>query len=441
MDVNTTTDDTNVALCSLSSMSSSSSSTSSSSSSSSHSKNTKKTKKKSKTNQRSDENFVSLCRFLDQKSISTKDVPIIQKNEQISQEHIERYQSTGVALIQIFDQDELKRLSPDIIEMINDSPAFKQEIQTLNDFNFKGDDRNTHVMGGFGAWGNPTSFHYPTMQNIRMACYFNTLPFMSQFESFNKSDRQFCSIIDRFCVRVKNASLSSESEHRDTSPLGKKTDTIFGGWVNLSATNISQHFSCYLGTHFETAQMSDKDFKQSLREESGFNTLKLSKAQRSILRTHLSRVTIPAGYMILFHQNILHIVDGGKIKTTSPRLFTGWYLTHGQDALYPNGTAGLMNDIERGAPMVLKSNQTPPMHAKLHKVNYIENNSKHCVRVFTKPMLELVHFKPGAQFPKGKTLPFVKRVAPSLSDMDPSFDVNAYYTQDDIDILIPHPFK
>ncbi len=217
-----------------------------------------------------------------------------------------------------------------------------------------------HVLGGFGAFGNPASFHNTFVRNLRQ-------------EAFNKL--QNCGVIrplqmnlqclfDRMMYRHKGQAPMAELWHRDISitPEGE----IFGGWINLD--EIDQHFSCVPGSHI--------DFEPN-EADSGFSTLEtifrkhcISKdKQKEVIfkiKKISEKITVPPGHIIIFPQYILHEVLNSKADNDMMRLFTGWRLTSDTNVI----TGGELSKANNFEPMRLPGGMLPRMYSRMHMMNY-----------------------------------------------------------------------
>jgi hypothetical protein len=198
-----------------------------------------------------------------------------------------------------------------------------------------------YTLGGFGAFGNPSSFHHPHIRTIKSIASSHLWgDFQTTFPG-----RKLQVLFDRFALRKQGTSPTAESWHRDESSVSLPGDRILGGWINLST--IPQEFSCIPNTHNVEPGRGQ------------FNTF--SKEQGVELRPQRVVVTIPPGHILLFWQHLIHEVSAKKAKCDNARLFMGWRLTeHDQDPF---------NYLEairtQGIPMI-PSGQLPPIYAKLH---------------------------------------------------------------------------
>lgn len=228
---------------------------------------------------------------------------------------------------------------------INDTDWLKlvKNIQ-LRDFKTT-DPEYGFVLGAFGAFGNPASFHSKEIYALRYIL-FHKLKFIFKHIDPN---RKLEMLFDRLAIRREGAIVSGESFHRDTCSLQSTDDNIYGGWINLDDTE-TQYFSCVPGTHtcagrggFERIQGDYKDTK-----------IKLPVKPKQVL---------------IFNQNIIHEIFKQKIKKTNIRLYLGWRHTYSDLPLLsdPKDPQKNINKIlsEQIVP-VLPSGDVPFMYSKQH---------------------------------------------------------------------------
>mgnify|MGYP001240746973 FL=1 len=206
----------------------------------------------------------------------------------------------------------------------------------------------TFVMGGFSALGNPSSFHNPWVRGMRLDAMGEVLGIM---EAIRPDDRyRLEQLFDRMMFRPSGVSATAESWHRDEAALAHPTDLIFGGWWNLD--DEDQIFSCVPGTH------------RGVVGHAGFAPIK-DKATIRGFKDASVQVRVPPGSILIFYERIVHEVVSRKASHDMFRLFLGWRLTTTTEPLYPLG-----DKLKRQAVMPLKSNQVPPMYARLHWTNW-----------------------------------------------------------------------
>ena len=204
------------------------------------------------------------------------------------------------------------------------------------------------VLGGFGALGNPSSFHHPYQELRYFIKKHVSRPLFRKYSGGKQVNLEM--LFDRLCVRKKSfGNVGAEQWHRDIydgakyglrdlpktlpGPNGLRRDEIFGGWVNLS--DNSQEFVGLIGTH------KGSEAKRAQRAGGGFATIddkdkKLIGALNEQLRSqantaysnHLAtnaagHIIVPPGHMVVFLQRILHSVLSTTPAEPSLRLFVG----------------------------------------------------------------------------------------------------------------------
>lgn len=218
------------------------------------------------------------------------------------------------------------------------------------------------VLGGFGAYGNPSSFHNPLVKELRKKCLdvvINNGIFTRFLQEMNMNSHEYKIevLFDRVLHRYKDQKPVSETAHRDITPQSElhDGDYVFGGWLNLSKDD--QHFICKPGSHLDI-----QDTKTSAMAPSGFN--KLSKESTAINYTPFRQeITVKPGCLIIFPQHILHEVLSIKSKHEQKRLFIGWRLTKSNSLIFENQKIQAVRNLS--VPL-LPSGQTPPMYSSNH---------------------------------------------------------------------------
>jgi len=284
----------------------------------------------------------------------------------------------GFAVVPVFDSDETRRKwAGRVWAALDDMPEFR----------VKG--RKAHrVLGGFGAYGNPSSFHHPTLQQLRAKLKKNvSMPLfraLMQYAAYGDNAR--CEMLfDRVCVRAKAfGDVSKESWHRDvhdgpkyghralprTLDGGRHLDDIFGGWLNLSDGPTS--FRGIAGSH------RGADAVEAQRRGGGFAALSKAEIEAQHVEHRLAlqangrigtadtdadgHIVVPPGHLLVFYQRLLHAVAGGK-QPEEPqlRLFVGHRITTETVPLFP-----LERVLANNAVPPIPSGQTPPMYSQNH---------------------------------------------------------------------------
>lgn len=285
----------------------------------------------------------------------------------------------------------------------------REVMATCNSFpEYRSGHTQQYVLGGFAALGNPASFHNPLVRKLREWCMAALMPEFRTVAAALPRNFRLEQMYDRMMVRTKGESPSKESWHRDEDSAA--TDDIkFGGWCNLDST--PQVFSCIRGTHSPAGSRGGGFAKLTKAEQKRWDKLdETKKLPKDRLKV---KVEIPPGCIVLFYENIIHEVVGGKAPHTMLRLFLGWRFTTRQPCLLPETAAVIQ---EQGVPR-LKSGQRPPMYAKLHWTNWIHKLEPWSMRQMKDRCLETVAFQSGKRKDEEHTV--VYKFMPPLRQMFP----------------------
>jgi len=332
----------------------------------------------------------------------------------------------GVSIVPLLDQEKTR--------------YYRDQFQNIQFPEFIQHDGH-YVMGGFGAYGNPASFHNPIVRELRM----ETTPPMTQFfkQEFQAAfpDKTFYieRLFDRMCVRKKGTTIPKETWHRDLNPMSmvivdkkKKTyiprpnEYIFGGWVNLD--DQPQYFSCALSTH------TDPILVKKGRSESGFTA-----QEKPSKDTQPTKIQVPPGHAIVFFQKILHQVAPQKYKQDSFRQFQLFRIVCSPttpEPLFPQQT--IQKWIHDQATPLLPSGQHPPMFSSNHSSIFLFRGNHHDPIEFSKKIhpkcLKQQTCQSGKN--KDKSYKIVQRFMTSLKE----YDLPLYppYTQEETNLFFPH---
>lgn len=307
----------------------------------------------------------------------------------------------GVAIVPLFSREQ--------------TGAHRRRVQDLSfpEFVCQGP---PYVMGGFGAYGNPSSFHHPDIRRLRQEAY----PLMRQFfqQVFQQEGCFLEQLFDRVCVRRKGTSTSRESWHRDVCPriTDPTREHVFGGWINLDDT--PQHFSCSLSTH----------------RAGGMGTGFVAQAAPDTA----TRVAIPPGHALVFYQDLLHQVLPKKQRQDSFRVFQSFRVVVSDtppQPLFPAATLRAWT-TDQAVPL-LPSGQHPPMYSSNHSSVFLFTNRENDPIVFSQKIhpacLISRQCKSGKH--KGKTYTTVPRHMASLRDY--RLPLYPAYTGQEMDMFFP----
>jgi hypothetical protein len=244
----------------------------------------------------------------------------------------------GVVVINIYDNATLNATHQSILNALTEFPEYNRETF---------DPQEGYVLGGFGAFGNPSSFHHPAIRDVRtyamshvVSLIKGLLPHMANKSNIDINKYHLEQLFDRLCIRRKGTTPTKEAWHRDQGPIANTDEEfILGGWLNLD-TAFTQTFSCIPGTHFDRVNDANGFIKVAKIPEEGH-----------------AKIDVPPGHCILFFQNLLHEVNAKKSPINSLRLFLGWRITTQIEPLFPNHEETMES---QGVPYI-PSGQTPPM--------------------------------------------------------------------------------
>ena len=279
--------------------------------------------------------------------------------------------------------EDLKRYGATVVPAFSSEEDFsrwKERVwQAMDEFpEYKVHGRNAQrVLGGFGAYANPASFHHPTIQRLRTELKRRvSRPLFLRY--VRRPDANVEVLFDRLCVRHATfGTVTAEAWHRDiydhakygVRPLAQR-DELFGGWVNLS--DEVQRFRGILGSHTEPEAMRAQE------RGGGFALLTKAEIAQQCVDARLAAqaggtfggmrctadgdVQVPPGHMLVFYQRLLHAVAPSKPPTTPQlRLFFGHRVTLEQTPLFPLDLILLDNRVPR-----IPSGQIPPMYSQNH---------------------------------------------------------------------------
>ena len=367
----------------------------------------------------------------------------------------------GVAVVPVMDEESRSFWEDSMWQAIRSFPEYKRGGREMQ-----------RVLGGFGALGNPSSFHDPLVRTFRSKL--KRLVMMDVFReysslSFGSSDGiRIESLFDRLCVRYEPfLRPGKEAWHRDiydwreyktrelprTLPVKgmpdiyTQEDLLFGGWTNLSSRD--QSFVCLLGSHNEpvSGKMGFATFEKEEIQKFRFDERLLSQGGKrfgdTIATNGEGEVVVPPGHSVLFFQKIIHSVKSGpQPDTPSLRLFHGFRMTREEVSLFQNDAW-----IENCSVPRIPSGQFPPMFSKNHFSQFSKESGKRWREwgfdtfkeqcLFERTSGNYTYKVPGS---KGNRNQFVNknRMMPSLSEMGLLED-RFVYSPAEREILTPQP--
>lgn len=259
----------------------------------------------------------------------------------------DRLRKDGFVVIPVLDAGLIRIFRDAFIATMTGFPEFRRHpddpTKTVDGRVFGEKDSNV-VMGGFGAFGNPASFHNPFVRNLRILLRHAVI---SVFRDLCGDRPVYIEqLFDRMCLRPAGTTVSKEQWHRDLNPTALDGDAVFGGWINLD-NEETQFFSCAPGTH--TAQTG-------LAGKNGF--------QRDERPASPEKVEIPPGHLLIFYQRLLHEVHPRRLRKPSFRQFVCWRITEHKGSTLQR--ASVHTIVRDQAVPRLPSDQIPPIYGKNH---------------------------------------------------------------------------
>lgn len=285
----------------------------------------------------------------------------------------------GVITVPVFKDDATRqKYARRIWDAMDEFPEYKVKGKQVQ-----------RVLGGFGALGNPSSFHHPTIQKWRVHMKQFMHPLFKEYAKLRGfQNARIEKLFDRIIVRCSEfGDVGTEDWHRDIYD-GKKynlrtlpsslvdsggrshPDEIFGGWVNLSDRN--QRFVAIVGSHrgedaYEAqkqgggfAQLTPKQIKDQ-RVHERLQRQKSKKIGTARTNEH-GHIIVPPGHVLVFYQRLLHAVAGGKQPDdVQLRIANGIRITGESVTLFDHDDV-----IANGGVPRIPSGQRPPMYSTNH---------------------------------------------------------------------------
>ena len=334
---------------------------------------------------------------------------------------------------------------------------------------------STLAMGGFGAFGMPSSFHNNFVRERRLELMKSAVPKLWKPYMEDKQEFKLEQIIDRMMLRMRDNEPTAEAWHRDIAKHTEPDDELYGGWINFD--DEDQIFSCVPGSYNvrlpteynpPVVKKKEQDGDDEGMCSEGFAPI--HKNDHKVLEELRLKIEIPSLHVLVFNEKTVHEIAKTKAKKDMYRLFTGWRITkedeplqnkHPIDKGYKKKFGGYdkntptVDAIEYGiyesmrpvptynlrpslllqSSMPIKSGQLSPMWAKLNFVN-----SRHLLLEFSKSFKDDVKFNfkienTAIEEFKDKIYYIVPRFLSSLQQLN----LKKYppYSEKEIEILIP----
>lgn len=291
---------------------------------------------------------------------------------------LDRY---GVMCMPVFNDEKRHKWAERIWDAMDDFPEYKVQGKHIQ-----------RSLGGFGALGNPSSFHHPNIQHYRNQIKKTVLkPLFREYvtlKGFSPEMTYLEMLYDRLCVRCESFGMpTKETWHRDIYDAkeyklrelphsiehnnGQRyPDEIFGGWINLS--DVDQSFICIVGSHKGDAAIAAQKkgggfakLTEKQKIDQKIEERLLNQSNRKIGTCHTNEdghVIVPPGSMVIFYQRLLHSVAGGKqMSEPNLRIFNSVRLTGETNSLFDHGHVISNNAVPR-----IPSGQVAAMYSQNH---------------------------------------------------------------------------
>lgn len=331
-------------------------------------------------------NFVSpfeldaqnLLEILDQPNEEAQSRKAI-KMDMLSMPKLIAYEQDTVAELkvdppQLPKSDTLRESGFIVLPLLTDVRRYEQdlwdEVKKFPEY-INPNEETRFVGGSFGAMGNPSSFHNPTVRKLRLLAMQQMIPFFKDLDQGQGMNLE--QLIDRLALRKKGHKLNSESWHRDSSPspYAMKDDIILGGWINIDPKE-NQYLSCIPTSHRGDSTVSkflQSKFQIGVATKGGFSKVPARLLERrqhtkeaeefqAYMEDNKCTVAVPPGHIIMFYQGLLHEVMKTNITHNAFRLYIGWRLTPHFEPMFCNTD----DRLKKQAPMLIPSAQASEMY-------------------------------------------------------------------------------
>lgn len=240
----------------------------------------------------------------------------------------------GYIVIPIYDQNTVNQKHAEFKQCLAGMPEYKHPMPKWRKEEY-------YVKGGFGALGNPSSFHNTFVRQVRKDAMKKVIPIFSEFKTLFGDDlreHKLEQLVDRMRVLRPKADIMHESWHRDTTPLtyASEDDVIFGGWISFDKLNAkAQRFSAFHKSH-RTLPINMETRNEGFTKATSEQSTQLDQLKQAYLtETHNDGwyIEVPSGHMLIFQQEMIHEVKKADSGMSEPslRLFTAWRLTRSVD--------------------------------------------------------------------------------------------------------------
>ncbi len=248
--------------------------------------------------------------------------------------------------------------------------------------------------GSFGALNYASAYHCKAACVIDKEIGIEIIGPIIADVAWQKDLKNWELLPDRLCYRTK--AQPTESYHTDNSAgASAPSDIFFGSFVTLNRQQI-QTFVVVPGSHKEGASMKGGDFTPITSSDE--------------LKAREVSVKVPPNHAIVFYENIIHRVSGGKPKLPLIRKFLGFRASNDERSWCPANQALIRT---QGA-LCHKGGARAPMIPKLWLTNWPDKCEEYSAKL--RPEMVTSHtYKSGVK--RGRTIAIPIIIPPSLADL------------------------
>lgn len=244
-------------------------------------------------------------------------------------DQIDNLNRLGCTMVELFSQSEVDSIRDDLIDYLNNTPELDNTHRAFiehkpNEIAKKNQTINAEFSFSPGEPMSITSsFHNPTVINIRMLAEQKIADFLTQYinQMDNSRNIKVEQLIDQLeLIPFDSVIKTGMTEYTKPSQL-LGNDIMIGGWINLNRENCFQPFNYIRESHLRT---DGKAAKNALTPATRFERPK-----------YRSTFSVKPGSIVIFHQNLIFgEVEDKPLRWDSIRQNIGWRLTTANAALF-----------------------------------------------------------------------------------------------------------
>lgn len=166
---------------------------------------------------------------------------------------------------------------------------------------------------GDGCVNTPSSFHHPTVRELRAFCYAAVRPVLQELAVAVKQDKFVEVFMDSLVYAAPGMAPRKRHVSRADVPYAQAGDLILSSWINLDTRH--QVFDCVVGSH-----------QPGVNHNIAWDSGKVDCRRRGEWMSQVQRVTVPPGHIILYFDNLLTQSCATARNFWSCKLHTGYRL-------------------------------------------------------------------------------------------------------------------